>query len=422
MGWNSWDAYGLTIDETDFRANAKELAALKASGWQYAVIDEGWYMDNPFGSDLATRRYVLDKNGRLQPAIKRYPSAADGAGFKPIADWLHAQGLKFGLHIVRGIPKQAVHDNLPIAGTGFHAADAADTNDTCGWDDGNFGVADTPAGQAYYDSMINLYAQWGLDFLKVDCIADHPYKATEIRQLAKAIKSSGRDIVLSLSPGPANLSHAAELGQLSQMWRISNDVWDGWTFENHGPDDFPNGIVTAFDNLARWSPFVKTGNWPDADMLPWGSLTPHPGLGEPRQSRLTQDEQRTQFALWAIARSPLILGGNLTKLDAYSRSLVTNKAVIALNQSARGSHPVQNLPNGFENVRVWISDLGRNHYAIAIFNLDSREKTVHVRWSDLGLASGEHRINDLWNSNTLPKSPEIDVTLPAHGTRLFGFD
>lgn len=422
MGWNSWDAYGLTIDEADFRANARELSALKSLGWDFAVIDEGWYMENPFGTDLASRRYVLDKHGLLFPSTSRFPSAAKGDGFKPLADWVHAQGLKFGLHIVRGIPKQAVRENLPFAGTRFHAADAADTSDTCGWDDGDFGVSDTPAGQAYYDSMIRLYTHWGLDILKVDCIADHPYKASEIRQIAKAIKHSGRDIVLSLSPGPADLSHAKELGQFSQMWRISNDVWDAWAYENHGILDFPNGLVTAFDNLARWSPYVKPGNWPDADMLPWGSLTPHPGLGGPRQSGLAREEQRTQATLWAIARSPLILGGNLPKMDEFTRSLITNKDVIALNQKALGNHPVQNLPNGFDHMRVWVSNLGHDHHAVAIFNLADQDKTVHVRWSDFGLAAGEHRIKDLWSNQDLAGSAELDVALPAHGTRLFGVD
>jgi len=130
MGWNSWDSFGLTIDEADFKANALELAKLHSYGWSYAVIDEGWYMGNPFGDKLQNRQYVLDAHGLLIPAPARYPSSGGGKGFKPLADWVHGQGLKFGLHIVRGIPKQAVEANQPVAGSSFHAIEAADKADT----------------------------------------------------------------------------------------------------------------------------------------------------------------------------------------------------------------------------------------------------------------------------------------------------
>lgn len=423
MGWNSWDAYGLTIDEADFKANAAELARLHALGWTYAVIDEGWYMGNPFGAKLADRHYVMDAHGLLVPASDRFPSSAGGKGFKPLADWLHARGLKFGIHIVRGIPRQAVAANLPIAGSRFHAADAANTADTCGWDDGTYGIRDNPAGQAYYDAMLALYAHWGVDFLKVDCIADHPYKASEIRQIAKAIRKTGRPIVLSLSPGPTQLSHAAEIRKYGQMWRISNDVWDGWRFvHEHPEDDFPMGVRNLFDLLPAWAGQAGHGRWPDADMLPFGTLAPHPGWGAPRKSRLSLDEERTQLSLLAIARSPLILGANLTKLDDATRALITNPEVIAVDQTGRDSHPVGNLPPGFEHARVWLSS-GRMHGRpvryLAIFNLDDRPASLHATWHQLGLASGRHAAHDLWSHRKLPDSKRLDVTLPAHGCVLY---
>ncbi len=264
MGWNSWDAYGLTIDEDDYKANATVLAGLLQYGWQYAVIDEGWYMQNPLGEHLEQRNYVWDANGILIPAENRFPSSANGAGFKPLADWVHQQGLKFGIHIVRGIPRQVVKENLPIAGSSFHAEDAADTTSPCPWDEGNWGVKDNAAGQAYYDSMLKLYASWGLDFIKVDCISNGPFRPTEIRQIANAIKKTGRPIVLSLSPGPTALENATFVEKYAQMWRISDDQWDGWTFE-HKPGDggFPSGIRDAFDLLAKWEVYAKPGNWPD---------------------------------------------------------------------------------------------------------------------------------------------------------------
>ena len=124
MGWNSWDAFGLTINEADFKANAAQLAKLRSYGWSYAVIDEGWYLGNPFGNSLRDRQYLLNEHGQLIPVGARFPSSNDGRGFKPLGDWVHAQGLKFGIHIIRGIPKEAVTRNTPIANSAFHAADA----------------------------------------------------------------------------------------------------------------------------------------------------------------------------------------------------------------------------------------------------------------------------------------------------------
>ncbi|HEY6926615.1 MAG TPA: glycoside hydrolase family 27 protein [Steroidobacteraceae bacterium] len=424
MGWNSWDSYGLTIDEAAFKANAQELAKLRPYGWTYAVIDEGWYMGNPFGDKLQNRQYVLESHGLLIPAPARYPSAAGNQGFKPLGEWVHAQGLKFGLHIVRGIPKQAVQANLPIAGSAFHAVEAADTGDTCGWDDGNYGVRDNPAGQAYYDSMLAQYAHWGLDFIKVDCIADHPYKASEIRQIAAAIGKAGRPIVLSLSPGPTQPEHAAEIRRYAQMWRISNDIWDRWLFVHEPPkeDDFPIGVRDIFSRLQPWVGRARDGHWPDADMLPFGMLAPHPGLGEPRHTRLTLDEERTQLTLLAIARSPLILGANLTQLDEETRALLTNRAVIAINQTATDNHPVEDLPAGFEKIRVWVASGSARQQSLrflAVFNLDDEPASVAAPWDKLGLHPGHLVAEDLWKAERLPAADRLKVVLPAHGCALY---
>ncbi len=427
MGWNSWDAYGFTIDETQFKANAAVLAGIQQFGWKYAVIDEGWYMANPEGRNLAERKYQMDAHGLLIPDVARYPDAADGAGFRPLADWVHAQGLKFGIHIIRGIPRDAVAANLPIAGTSFHAADAADTTATCPWDDGNYGVADNAAGQAYYDSMLRLYASWGLDFLKTDCIATNPYRPTEIRQIAAAIRKTGRPIVLSLSPGPSALDHAAEIQQYGQMWRISDDHWDGWTFQ-HKPDQggFPSGIREAFDLLAKWFPYTGPDSWPDADMLPEGWLGPHPGWGEARQTRETPDEQRTEFALWAITRSPLILGANLTKLDDLTRSLITNQDLLFMNQNVTYSRPVDTstLGPGFSNTRVWratIDQPGARGYAeyFGFFNLDRQPVTLRTTWKQLGLDGAKHTAQNCWDDSISKESKDISVALPAHGSAVF---
>ena len=420
MGWNSWDAYGLTVTEAQFKANARLLASIRPHGWSYAVIDEGWYMANPLGTDLKTRQYKLDPYGRLDPVTDRFPSSADGHGLRALAAWTHALGLKFGVHIVRGIPKAAVEANMPIAGSQYHAADAADRSDTCPWDDGNYGIANNEAGQAYYDSLVRQYAEWGVDFLKVDCIADHPYRPSEIHQIHRSIAKVSRPIVLSLSPGPTGIEHAAEVAQFAQMWRIMDDLWDSWTFPHPDPKTtFPNGVRNAFDSLAKWNTYVRPGQWPDADMLPFGSLHPHPGWGDPRASRLTPAETRTAFVLWSIARSPLILGGNLTEIDAPTWALFKNDAVIGLNQQNRVSRPLAGLPPPMADARIWTSRLaGKPIDTIAIFNLSEKPLAVDETWAGLGLPRGKAAARDLLTGARLKPASRVRVTIGPHDVAL----
>jgi hypothetical protein len=277
--------------------------------------------------------------------------------------------------------------------------------------------------------MLKLYAGWGLDYIKVDCISDHPYRPTEIRQIAEAIQKTGRAIVLSLSPGPTAVEHAAEVAKFAQMWRISDDHWDVWhSAHKPGDGEFPFGVRDAFDRLAEWAPYVKPGNWPDEDMLPWGSLTPHPGWGDPRQSRETKDEQQTEFTLWAMARSPLILGANLTKLDDFTRSLISNREVLAINQKARRSGPVAHLPAGLENVRAWQAETdgamgSASPYAkyFSFSNLDDKPVTIRVSWEALGL-KGSHAARNLFDGTETRKSDSIELTLPAHGSTIYRID
>jgi len=250
MGWNSWDGYGTTINEGQFRANTNWLAKhLRAFGWQYVVIDMEWFVKDPVPEgNSKTFQYNLDEFGRYIPDARRFPSGAKGNGFKHLAGFAHGLGLKFGIHILRGIPKLAVKQNLPIAGSSYHAAEAAVTSDTCPWNFDNYGVDPSrPAGQAYYDSIAKLYASWGVDFIKVDCISDRPYKGNEIRSISEALAKSGRPIVLSLSPGPSPIDKAQELMKYAQVWRISQDVWDIW----HNDEEYPKGVGDQFEKSRK---------------------------------------------------------------------------------------------------------------------------------------------------------------------------
>jgi hypothetical protein len=443
MGWNSWDAYGLTITEEQFRANVKVLAnELKPFGWNYAVIDEGWFFFNPQDrSHPDTLVYAIDANGRYVPVPARFPSsgAASTAGnvrqvlntpadtkallynpestsFKPLGDYVHSQGLKFGIHIVRGVPRVSVQQNLPIANSAFHTTDAADTADACPWDPTNWGVKDNAAGQAWYDSLLAQYAGWGVDLLKVDCIAANPYKADEIRMIRKAIDKTGRPIVLSLSPGPTALENAAEVSQLANMWRISNDIWDLWT----NPKPWPIAVSSQFARLAAWAPYVKPGNWPDADMLPLGELRPVPGEGQPRTTRLTPTEQQTMLTLWSIARSPLILGANLTLLDDATYKLLTNRDVLRVNQTATRSGQV--LHSG--NVIAWTADLPPDSpdgsIALALFNTGDDQIVVDSSFEAFNLADDTYHVKDAWSGKSLGKLKSVPtLTLEPHASILW---
>ncbi|HEX4484714.1 MAG TPA: glycoside hydrolase family 27 protein [Terriglobales bacterium] len=409
MGWNSWDGYGTTIKEADVKANANWLAKhLKSSGWQYVVVDMEWYVTNPTPEgNSKTFDYVLDGAGRYMPAVNRFPSAANGAGFKPLADYIHSLGLKFGIHVLRGIPKAAVAKNLEVA------MDAADTSDTCPWNYDNFGANTTkPAATAYYESIAKLYASWGVDLIKVDCIASHPYKGDEIRLLSEALTHTGRPIVLSLSPGPAPTEKLDELRQYAQMWRISDDIWDIW----HSDVRYPQGLGDQFANVARWAGKAQPGHWPDADMLPLGYLGPAAGWGDPRATRLTHDERKTLMTLWSIFPSPLMVGGDLTKADAWTTSLLTTADVIEMDQHSKGNHPVVTT----DKIVVWTaeSSSGGSNY-VAVFNISDAPQDVRYGWKELGLSVGSHRVRDIWEGKDLDSWESIAVKIPSHGVALY---
>jgi len=415
MGWNSWDAFGESVKESDIRATADWMAKnLKPYGWQYVVVDSGWYVKNhTAGYNAKDAEFSLDGFGRYIPAVNTIPSAADGKGFRPLADYIHKLGLKFGLHILRGIPKEAVEKNLPIAGSTVHAQDAADSSDTCPWNPFNYGLDTTkPAAQAYYDSLARQFAEWGVDYVKVDCISSHPYQGAEIRLLSQALSKASRPMVLSLSPGPAPLEKADEMAKYAQLWRISDDEWDVW----QSSENFPQGVNNQFERAAAWAVDTRPGNWPDADMLAIGELKPAPGWGEPRTSRLTKDEQRTLLTLWSIFRSPLIVGGNLLLCDEWTKALLTNAEVLAVNQHSQGNHAVETTAQS----AVWLARTkSAEGYYVAIFNRSDSPQNFHYDIAKLGITESECQLRDLWERENLGSMKAIDVKLPPHASVLY---
>ena len=358
MGWNSWDCYGASVTEDIVRQNADYMAEhLKPYGWEYVVVDIQWYQ--PEADDYDYKSFpnnLIDDWGRHIPAANRFPSAATGAGFKPLADYVHGLGLKFGIHIMRGIPRMAAHLHLPIMGSEYTCDQAADPNSICEWNPDMYGARlEHPAARAYYDSIFKLYAEWGVDFVKCDDIArEYPHCRREIEIISEACRNCGRDIVLSLSPGPAPLSEAEHLKTWSNMWRITDDFWDDWAL-----------LKGMFERAEKWCIHAGPGHWPDADMLPFGAI------------RLcgTQDEQRTLMTLWCMMRSPLMMGGELTKCDPFTLSLLTNENVLNIQKSSFCAHPLRTT----DEEAVWIAPRkdGQGMY-IAVFNLSDEVRSIAV--------------------------------------------
>lgn len=403
MGWNSWDAFGTTVTEAETRANAEFIAEHMADhGWEYVVVDIQWY--DPAaraggynsGTDLC-----LDGYGIPQPAPNRFPSSAGGAGFKPLADYVHALGLKFGLHILRGVPRQAVAADTPVRGSEYSAAQIPDRESASSWIDDNWGIDHShPGGRAYYDSLVRQFAAWGVDYLKADDMIA-PYLHDEVEAFSSAVAKADRDIVLSLSPG-VNLSvgHAEHLKAHANMWRISADVWDRW-----------RDIDAQFDLLRDWAPHAGPGHWPDADMLPLGRIGTRAEVGEPRDSLLTPDEQRTMMTLWCIARSPLMVGADLPSSGAETIELLTNPEVLAAQRSGAGAREVWR-----EGKRVaWASADGTH---AAVFNRGSEPVELRLAWADLGVPE-PRAVRDCWARTDVAAEPELRVKLPAHGSALY---
>ncbi len=422
MGWNSWNSYGATIDEAQFRASAAWVAAhLKAYGYQYVTIDEEWFEPDATaeGSSKAAHR-VMDANGRYIPAPERFPSAANGAGFAPLAEYVHSLGLKFGIHVLQGIPKEAVERNLPVAGSAFHAKDAANVAAGCPWNPDNFDLKIGDSGQAYYDSIVRLYAGWGVDLIKIDCIASRPYKGDEVRMFHEAIARSGRPIVLSLSPGEAPLDEAANLRRYAQQWRISDDTWDLW----HSDHPYPQGVNDQFPRAARWvaeqAVDASGGHWPDADMLPFGRLGPVPGWGKPRNTALSHDEQQTLMTLWAMMRSPLMYGGDPVSTDEWTLKLLTGRDLLAIDQHSQKNRCAELTGT----LALWTAKPadGIGWYA-AVFNRGDSPQSLHLGWDRFGIPKGGHVLTRLavpqQRTAAQENRDELAVELAPHASAVF---
>jgi alpha-galactosidase len=425
MGWNSWDCFGMDVTDEQIRSTADYMAKnMKNAGWNYIIVDMGWF----YGEGLNTSNFrmvnppqIIDDYGRVIPNSKKFPSAVNGNGFKALSAYVHSLGLKFGIHIMRGIPWQAVEKNTSVKGTSYRAKDISTVADPCKWYHGMVTVDMTKSGsQEYYNSLIEQYSEWGVDYIKADDMLN-PYRTQEIEAISKAIKRAGRPIVLSLSAGPLPVEKVDHLRLNANLWRISGDMWDDWSFIKH-----------TFSLCKVWQDHVIPDHWADCDILPLGKLRINGTDGAlanrikiksqetvNEYSRLTRDEKYSLLTLWIIFRSPLMMGGNLLENDEFTLQLLTNKEVLAVNQNSTGNRELK----ANSEVIVWVaddSDSGAKY--VALFNIDDNKNLeINISWEELGL-SGNFSVRDLWNKNNIGKfSKSFSVSLPPHGAGLYKF-
>lgn len=410
MGWNSWDCFGLDVTEEEVKKNADYMASeLKELGWQYIVVDLGWYAPGVTTANYKQRNIPLltDEYGRLIPVPERFPSSVNGKGFAPLAEYIHSLGLKFGIHIMRGMPWIAAEKNKPIKNSNSHCNDIVDEEDICLWYGSMYGINCTKKGaQAYYDSLIELYTEWGVDFIKADDMGtwdgdglNSPLRTDELEALAASIEKFGNKIILSVSPGAAYVGNAYHLSRHAHLWRISCDFWDDW-----------NALKRQFPRCEAWTKRRINGHWPDADMLPLGRIGIRGEVGNARNTNFTINEQITLMSLWCIFRSPLMFGGDLPQTDAFTKQLISNKEAIRLNQDSKNNRQI--LVDG--DIIIWGAESTDDSITYrAIFNLS--DNSVAISCPDI--PSKYIQKTEIWLNTPI----ENEIEIPAHGCRLIAY-
>ena len=432
MGWNSYDSYGVYLYEEAAKRNIEELAKrYKPFGYEYFVIDAGWFGEFKLcpGTNFPTEKHALDvrinEYGLLQPSKTYFPN-----GLKVLADQAHSLGLKFGVHIMRGISRKSVKLNTKVQGTNYTARDIADTTSICVWCAQNYGVdMSKPGAQEFYNSFINQLASWGVDFIKADDIVPFP---KEIEGVTKAIAQCGRPIVLSLSPGGKVDPDQIGVFKKANMLRVTHDIWDDQI-----------GIEQCFNAWRKWQGKESSSFYVDMDMIPFGELqkmSPVPfglkgdestatinklrkdgklsnlellsGKGWHRQSEFTKGQQLTFITLRALSASPLMIGGDLVSMDEFSFKLLTNFEVIRCNQNAI----VGKLIYDKNKIETWktIDKSIKTCGWIGIFNRNlDQAQTIKLSDEVTGLnMSNVTLLYNIWEDKIIKMNDE--VTIPSN--------
>ncbi len=422
MGWNSFDSYGVYLHEQAALANLEAMAEkLLPYGYEYFVIDNGWFgeyilqEDTIFPAEKHAHDIRINEYGHFLPSEVYFPN-----GLKALSERCHALGLKFGVHLMRGIPRKAYEMDLPIKGTRYTARDIANTNpdENCNWCHYCYAVdMSKPGAQEWYDSLIEHIAGMGVDMIKYDDIVAHP---DEVEAVAKAIAKTGRPILLSLSPGNTIDPDAIDYFRMSNMVRVTPDVWDEQKY-----------IDLCFQAWRKWQGKEQPGFWIDMDMIPFGQLqlmSPPSSDGEKtvmdkgdialagkgvrRICQLNSDQMETFITMRAMAASPLMMGGDLPSLDSYSLNLITDVDMLACNQNG----VMGSLIYEHNEVEVWKTEKGGSSQVawVAIFNRSEVVKTFVLCTTKLGLKeSSSISLRNIWEKSKLDLNELVKI--PVNG-------
>jgi alpha-galactosidase len=423
MGWNSYNCYGYAVTEKQFMQNVHYMADnLKKYGWEYCIVDFIWWIpqNGVYGNNQSGKWDFgnMDNNGRFWPDTSRFPSAKGGKGFKALSDSVHNLGLKFGIHVMRGIPRGSLKKNCTILNSTYTCTQAADQSSTCAWMDWMYGINMTnPAGQAYLNSILSLYDSWGVDFIKVDDLSS-PYHSSEVVGYANAIASVSREIVLSTSPGPTPVNQASHIMQYANMWRLVNDLWDTWaqlTDSYRVAESWRNTLVNG-------KIIAGPGHWPDVDMLPFGHLALYGPVGNPRYSlsSFTKGEHRLLMSLWCINNQPLMYGGNMpdNNNNPFYDSLIMNKEAIYINQNGINGKVFKSYST---NTPIWVSTdpVDTTVKFLLLGNISSSASNVSVQLSSIGINKAVP-VWDVWAGVDLGTSTTtFSRSIPSHDAGLY---
>ncbi len=427
MGWNSFDSYGVYLHEDAAISNLEAMAEkLKPHGYEYFVIDNGWFgeytlqEDTIYPAEKHAHDIRINEYGYFLPSKVYFPN-----GLKNISDHCHALGLKFGLHLMRGIPRKAYELNLPIEGTLYTARDIAitDPEENCKWCDYCYAVDMTkPGAQAWYNGLIRHISKMGVDMIKYDDIVPHP---DEVEAVAKAIDRLNKPILLSLSPGGHVDPEAISFFRLANMLRVTKDVWDEQFY-----------IDECFKAWRKWQGKEQPGFWIDMDMIPFGQLqlmSPPSsdssktvldkgdialaGKGVHRICQLTKFQMETFITMRALAASPLMMGGDLPSLDDLSLRLITNPEMLACNQNGVMGTLVFDHA-GFETWRVFTKENNKRGW-IGVFNRSVNEVDVQLEKVLLGLDNDKYSLFDIWSEKRVFFGSKVQ--LKPHGVLFIKF-
>lgn len=418
LGWNSFDSFGCYLYEEAAFANLEAFAKkLKPHGYEYFVVDGGWYGEYELqaGTRFPAEKHASDVRynefGHYLPSKTYFPN-----GLEALKNRTHELGLKFGVHLMRGVPRKAYEENLQIKGTNVRVRDIAITakEQNCGWCKYNYMVDMTkPGAQEWYDGLIQHIADMGVDIIKYDDITGYP---AEVEAVANAIKKTGKPIVLSLSHGGESKEEHMPAYEQANMLRITADVWDE---ERH--------LAKCFTAWKRWQPVwaasAERNLWMDLDMIPFGQLqlmnppgkkgdvmskgdVALAGKGTTRWCQLDKAGMRTFITMRALAASPLMMGGDLPTLDDYSLKLTTDPDMLACNQNGIMGHLVHDA----DGLEIWRTPKQGDDSKgwVGVFNRSKRATKVVLDAAQMGLKP-KASLYDVWGAKAVAFGDHVEL-------------